>query len=435
MAFSARSLFTILFFHVLCVSIYASGSDGALNGQTIKEIRISGLKWTKRYIITRELTSKVGEPYVAGNAQRDYERLETLGLFSYHKVEAFAERDSVVIGIEVKETFPHLPTLAFRISDEDGVQAGAGFTSLNLKGQNIRFSGRFLLGGATNVEAAIEDPWFAGNHLSYRVEFYQRDRGNEVAKFDETSTELYTTVGSYLGERGRIGGRFSFQSVKSDTTGATISSTNRDNVPSIGFFVGYDNRNLWINTTRGWWNEIEVMRSGIFGWGDASFWKLTLDLRRYQPIVHNHTLALFSLTTLTTGTAGVDYAPWQFYGLGGWNTIRGSDLSSRVGKNQMINTLEYRWTFFEPYVLTFFGKFTAFIGLQAVVFADLGHAWNEKDEFKLDNFLDGYGFGINILTPFSGMARVHLAWNEAGKSIRVGIRGREKALTQRQRVR
>jgi len=182
-AFSARSLFTILFFHVLCVSIYASGSDGALNGQTIKEIRISGLKWTKKYIITRELTSKVGEPYVAGNAQRDYERLETLGLFSYHKVEAFAERDSVVIGIEVKETFPHLPTLAFRISDEDGVQAGAGFTSLNLKGQNIRFSGRFLLGGATNVEAAIEDPWFAGNHLSYRVEFYQREQTNTTDYF------------------------------------------------------------------------------------------------------------------------------------------------------------------------------------------------------------------------------------------------------------
>ena len=174
---------------------------------------------------------------------------------------------------------------------------------------------------------------------------------------------------------------FDYQSIRDDDslyTGKTLSGDNRDNVPSLGFYLGYDTRDYWTNTTSGWLNEIELKKNGIFGWGDSDFWRLTLDVRRYQPLAKQHTLAIFSLTTLTTGNPRKQIAPWQYYGIGGWNSIRGRDLSSRIGKSQIINTLEYRWTFLPLTPVTLIKGFTVPFGLQLALFGDAGHAWNER---------------------------------------------------------
>ena len=42
-----------------------------LYGKTLKEIRISALRYTKREIIIRELASRLGEPYLRENAEKD----------------------------------------------------------------------------------------------------------------------------------------------------------------------------------------------------------------------------------------------------------------------------------------------------------------------------------------------------------------------------
>jgi len=44
----------------------------------------------------------------------------------------------------------------------------------------------------------------------------------------------------------------------------------------------------------------------------------------------------------------VEVAPWENFGIGGTNTIRGWDFAARKGKNQMLNTIEYRYTLLEP---------------------------------------------------------------------------------------
>ena len=276
----------------------------------------------------------------------------------------------------------------------------------------------------------LNDPWFAGDHISYDIHFFQRDRKNELDDFNELSSEITGKIGAYLGEHGRVGGRIGFLSLGSDTDGTTLSDDNRDNIPSLGAYLGYDDRDLVTNPHRGWWSEVDVSKSA----GDADFWTFIVDVRRYQPIVKRHTLALFSLLTLQTGDVGTDIPVYLDFHIGGTNTIRGWDLDGRFGKNQFINTVGYRYNLVEPRPFEVFGT-QLHLGLQLSAFGDFGHAWDESNEFKLENFIEGYGFGVRLLVPFVEMIRMDFGWGEPGGGMRFHFGLFEKPVMQRFRVR
>ncbi len=425
-------------FHPILGMGTATGQDTVLPtdveqlyGKRLKEIRLSALRYTQRDIIIRELASRLGEPYLKENAEKDLKRLDRLGIFSDITIEAIEDGDEVVLAIEVKETLPYLPTISLEVNDENGLSIGPGFKSINLLGRDISFSASARFGGATNIGTTLENPWFAGNHRSYRLEFDQRDRRNELDNFAEISTEINLRLGSWVGEHGRIGGHFNFLSLGSDTAGTTLSTSNRDNTPSLAFFIGYDSRDFWTSPHQGWWNEVEVSQNGGFLGGDGDFLRVHFDVRRFQPLADRHTLALFSLTTLQTGAVGVEIPIYQDFHLGGTNSIRGWELGSTSGKNQFINTIEYRYDLMVPKAWSVFGVHF-YTGLQIALFGDLGIAWEDSQG---NRWLDGYGFGLRLLLPFVDVIRVDFAFGEPGKGLNSQIGIGSKAIKQRGRIR
>lgn len=417
-----------------CVSVQAAPAQESVPfGRTVKEIRISGLKKTKRFVIVRELATKTGEPYTRENAEQDPKRLDQLGMFSQIDIHPTIEGEDVVLQITLRETSPLLPILSLDVSDENGLSIGPGFKALNLKGEAIRLSTSARFGGSTQVSTTIENPWFAGNHASYEFQFQYRDRPNGFEDFQEQSLELELDVGSYVQDNGRIGGRIGFLSLGSDIPGITLSPDNRDSIPTLALYLGYDSRNFWSDPTEGWWNEFEISKSGgIFG--ESDFWTLTFDIRRFQPLVDRHTIALFSLATYRTGAIGDEIPGYLNFHLGGTNTIRGWDLDSSQGKNQFINTAEYRYTLLKRRPLGFKGL-TFYAGLQLALFADFGIAWDDSAEFRGDNFIDGYGFGIRILIPFVDMLRFEFAFGQPDRGLGSNIGILEKSVKQRERIR
>ena len=402
-------------------------------GKIIKEIRITGLIHTKKYIISRELASKTGQPFRRENLEKDRKRLVGLGIFSNVTVDALEQEDGIVLTIKVREISPYLPIASFKIDDENGFALKAGIKSLNLFGRGIFFSASAAFGEASTYVFKIRNPWFAGKRMSYKIDIFHRIRDNELDDFKEVGYELFSTLASLVGKRTRMGVRFSFQYIQSDTPGKTLSADNTDNAVSLGYFIGFDSLDLKWDPHRGWWNEIEIIRSGLFGLLDSNFWRLNLDLRRYIPVAPRHTLALFSLTTLTSGTVGKEIAPWQDFSIGGTNSVRGWELGSKTGKNQFLNTVEYRYSLMKPKGFSFLG-FRLPIGLQIAVFADLGSAWNRKDEFN-KNLIAGFGLGLRFISPTTGMARVDFGFGQGGFSVRIHLGSYEKPVKQRDRVR
>jgi len=416
---------------------YASENPPDPYGKAIKEIQLVGLKRTKEYVVNRELLSKVGEPCLQEKLNREHQNLELLDIYSQIEIKPFLEQDSVIIVYHFVETFPFLPSISLKISDENGLSAGGGLKSSNLLGRDIFFSGRVVAGGELEVEVIFENPWIAGNHLGYGFEYYHRSRDNLVADFNETADEFYLKIGSYLGSKGRIGGSLEFLNIRSNKDGVTLSPDNSDKVSRIGAYLGYDSRDSFSNTRQGWWNEIAYAREIRLLENSSNFNQLDLDIRRYQPIPlwNRHTLALFSLTTLRSGTVGKDVASWQLFGLGGTNTIRGWEFAARSGKNQFINTAEYRLTAYRPRLLQLPFGIDYRGGLQFAVFGDVGIVWNEAHEFMDKNFIAGGGLGIRFLLPIFGMARMDFGWGQGGKGVFLHLGMFEKPVMTRRRVR
>ena len=91
--------------------------------------------------------------------------------------------------------------------------------------------------------------------------------------------------------------------------------------------LGYDSRDRWSDPHTGWLNEVEIRRTGGPLQGDGDFWTGHVDLRRFQPLRHGHTLASAILLSLQSGQVGIDLPEYMDYHLGGSNTIRGYDVT------------------------------------------------------------------------------------------------------------
>ena len=407
-------------------------AQSVLYGKPVKEITIVGAKHTKEYVIRRELVSRVGRPYLEANAKLDIEKLMRLGIFSSVEVHGKASGDGGILTIYVVETFPILPVVSVAISDENGFSIGGGVKMLNLGGNATYLSAIARFGGTKTLQFAMENPWVAGNHLSYNTHFNHLERKNKIFGFYVVSDEAYLEIQSYVKKNGRIGGRIMFETVQSDVAGKTLTADDHDNVASLGTYAIYDTRNEWSHPTRGWLNEIAVWRDGLFG-TDSDFWRLIVDLRRYNYFGARSTLGVFSMVTMTTGTVGTDIADWQQFGIGGANTIRGCDLGAEIGKNQFINTVEYRRTLLAQQGISIFGLNLP-LGLQGTVFGDFGAAWSEEEEFG-DSFIFGYGVGFRFILPYIDAARIEFAAGQKGEGIKVLLTTGEKADRARWRIR
>jgi outer membrane protein insertion porin family len=404
-------------------------------GRIVAELEFSGLNRTREYIVTRELVTKVGEPCLRENLLKDQENLHQLDIFSNITVTTEDGPDGIIVRYEFVELLVLLPSLGLKFSDETGVSAGAGVKIPNLMGKATYLSARFLLGGYTELELVLDNPWVWGNRWGYKLEYYHREKDNLVADFFETSDEFYLTTGPNVGRYGRVGGIISFLSIRSDRDGVTLAPNNHDLASRLGLYVGFDNLDAFVGTTEGWYTEI-VSTNAIEIFENSSHYRqIDLDLRRYQSLADRHSVGAFSLTTVRSGTVGETLASWEQFGIGGTNTVRGWDFAARKGKNQMINTLEYRYMLLKPqgWDLPLGIKYRG--GLSLAAFADYGIGWDEGHEFAAANFLDGYGFGLRLLLPIVQVARFDVAWGDRGQSVFFHLGSFEKATMQRRRVR
>lgn len=404
----------------------AIAGDGASDfseyeGKPIGSVIILGHKTTRDYVIWREIESREGRSFSEKTLNADVQRLDNLDIFSSIRVDVQpSETDQEVdVSVNLREVPPVVPYPSYEITDENGFSIGPAVKAVNMFGRDIYVAGFALFGGKTTFLTTVNHPWIAGDHISLDLRMARIQREVTVDDFEETSLEFTPWVGMYLGRHGRIKAGFSYFRMQSNVNGITLSPSNTDNLFRAGFGVGYDSRNSWGNPQQGWLNEIEVIKTGGVLPGEGNFTTLNVDLRRFQriPSTTRHSLALGTLLTLQSGTVGESLPPYLDYHLGGANSIRGyvfEDLGEELfGKNQLLSTVEYRWLLIEPREFTLFGL-SADLGLQGALFADNGLAWNDKDEFSLNDSKTGFGAGLRILMPAIEMSRLDVAFSQDG---------------------
>jgi outer membrane translocation and assembly module TamA len=87
----------------------------------------------------------------------------------------------------------------------------------------------------------------------------------------------------------------------------------------------------------------------------------------------------------------------------------------------------------KPEIFNYFGV-TTYLGLQLAVFGDAGTAWSSQDEFS-GSFIGGAGFGVRLILPSVGLARLDFAFGQKGGGVQIHLGAYEKPVLQRKRVR
>jgi outer membrane protein insertion porin family len=402
----------------------------------ITRITISGNKTTKEYVIRREIVARVGELLDPSALHESIVNLENLDIFSSVEVQPTDDGDGVALEVVVREMPWLIPYIKFKYADETGWSVGPTVSALNFLGRDISLSAYVLFGGTETGALDATYPWIAGNHLSFDLTVKDLTRDDELNEFREHSYELTPWVGVYLGKHGRLKGTISWFQMHSDSTGRTLVSDGGDNLVSVRGSIGYDTRDSWADPHEGWQNELEIGKTGGGLPGDGDSWRLIFDVRRFQPIADGQTLSISGLTSLNTGTVGVEYPSYLMYRMGGANSIRGynvEELGKTVfGQNQIILSLEYQMLImpFKEYLVW---KWAFRVALQAAAFADWGTAWNQSASIR-DPAKAGIGIGLRPLLPGVGMLRLDFAMGEGGDFIfNFGIS--RKFDSQRERIR
>jgi outer membrane protein insertion porin family len=409
----------------------------AFENRPVTEIRLTGYKVTREYVITREIRTRVGEPLHAATLIADVQRLENLSVFAQIGVVAEADGAGVRLLFRFKEMPAFIPLAGASYTEQDGFSAGPKLSALNLSGRDISLSARAYFGSTKQVAASLSWPWIGGNHVSFDFRGARLSRTDTLNEFKETSYEFTPSVGTYLGEHGRLAGKFSLFRMSSDVAGKTLSPDNHDVLPRLGASLGWDTRDSWNYPRHGWLNELEVWRTGGPLGGDADFWSMNLDLRRWVPTAKRQRLSLSSLLSLQSGTVGEDLPVYLIYRMGGANSIRGytiDDLGRQLyGKNQLIGTAEYSFNLL-PLRRWDIWKFPLRLGLEFALFADTGIAWSEPRDFALKRARAGAGGGLRLLVPGSEMVRFDVGWSEEG-GFQFHFASGSKAAAQRLRLR
>jgi outer membrane protein insertion porin family len=407
------------------------GGSDVPNGSLVEQILVTGLNRVQEAVVLRQMKSQVGGMYSDSNVDKDREQLDRMGVFSRIIIETHPGANGVILQVDLKETSPYLVFPAIGVTAEQGITAGVGLKSTNFLRSGANLSSAVRFGGATEFEIIVASPWKPRKSWWWKSEYFLRDRFNPLDDFQEFSNELNVDIGRQVNDRLRVSGSFRFLSVKSDVSGITLSPTNRDVIPGLGVVAEYDSRDSRTNAKRGWWNSVDATKNGIAG--DGNYWTFNFDVRRYQLLSGRHDLAMFSLLTLQTGTVGTDIPIHEDFHIGGTNTLRGWDIDARHGKDQWLNTLEYRYELFKVHDYSIKG-FNFYSGIQLAVFADAGSAWNVKEELT-NNFIGGAGFGIRWIIPYVDFVRLDFGFGQSNKGVIAHFGILEKAVYERRRVR
>lgn len=418
-----------------------SGSAGAQSyfafplpyGKIVREIRIRGLVETPESTVIRLLESKVGEPYTEETEDHDRRYLDRLGLFAAVQADPVVVGDEVFLTLSIRELPNFVPFPKLTISDTNGTSGGMGVRMANLLGRTLSLSGSFRLGGATHADVSLETPWRPPGEQSYGVHYDYRDRRDKHDIHRENSHELELRLGVNLHSDWMLSARGGYLSFGSDTPGITLSPTNRDHTPHLGAVLEYDHLDSASVPRNGWRGIFDVTQNGGFLGGDGDFVTAQFDLRRYQSLAHRHGLVLFTFASLQSGRVGGDLPVYRDFHIGGTNTVRGWESGARQGKNQFINTVEYRYDLLHPRLFRV-RKYSLYYGLQLAAFADLGTAWNEGGDFTR-NVIAGGGVGIRFLVPFLDVIRLDFGFGQAGAGIQPHLHIHEKAHYTRKRIR
>jgi len=417
----------------------------------VAEIKLEKLHKTKRYVILREVQTKVGDYFNRNRWRDDIQRIYNLDLF-----EEVIPRDDLIGAGQIRLT------LSLPEKRTGSVSVGAGYsnrqqligrgeiTETNFRGSGETVNLLLEAGGAANkssVELGFNEPWLDKHHTDLNVQVYDKviyrfanslTNANVVAT-DVGTSDVYNeqrigstiTLSRPLPRRYRIALTARGESVTTDPIalgGVNASILQNGPIYSLGISGVHDTRDQPLDPVMGGYQTVSFqighanlsppvgstsqLIPGVFG--SHNFGKVSAEERQFFSLQGprkklTDEKSLIAFRTLLGGTVGTMPFFEQFF-VGGADTLRGYREDRFWGKYMLLSSVELR----QPLAR----------GLKGVLFLDVGDAWGGPysnvsiEGFDQSGFHPhaGVGLGIRVRTPLGPIRLDYGIGDEGGQT-------------------
>ncbi len=432
-------------------------SDGVLEVPLIvarvASLKIVGLHKTHKYVVTREMQTKVGGYFNQKFLRDDQRALLDLGIFKSVIPSAYQMGPGQIgITLTIEERRTGSITGGLGYSATGGIVGYAEALDSNFRGTDEKLSLRASTGGIANrgsVELGFTEPYLDSHHTSLSVQLYDRTEyrfSNSLSNFNSSAS---TYGGSYYYNEQRAGGTITLGRPYGRHVNASVFlraenvTTDLLNLPlqdlqiiqdgpiyAVGGALRHDTRDYYLNPASGGYQElalelghanlkapINIPGISVPGtYGSATFLKLSLEAREYYSLsgrrpVNDPTKdeTILALRAVLGGSTGTLPFAEQFF-VGGGDTLRGYRDSRFWGKYEFLSSIELR----QPLAPKFTG----------VLFTDIGDAWGGPySSVNINRFQQSgfhlhvaVGVGVLVVTPIGALRLDYGVGDEGGRA-------------------
>lgn len=378
--------------------IFPVGGDSIIIIYTLKEgkkskiddIKVEGLKRTRKKIVLREVEIKSGEYFNIEKIINSISNIYSTGLFSNVEYKIIPQKDSnyVTLLFSLNERKERAFDMGVGYSSEGDFQTRLSFSHLNIFGngqrffletnvlQNLKFTRHF------EANATYLEPFLFGHRLPLSLAlFYYKDRDEEIMR-KGLESQIKKNITRFFD----ISTKITLQQVKGKRDKYSTY------LNSLSLFFIFDDRNDLIDPDRGIFFLFSPSQSGWILGGDADIRKILFDLSFFNPV------RIFLIASRIRGGAVLSYGRTEEvpvsekFLMGGEGSVRGvgrfsigeTDPRGIKSGNYFLNiNLELRF------------KYLPF-KLYPVIFFDSGILKNNPEDINFKSFVNTGGLGLRV---------------------------------------
>jgi len=392
-----------------------------ISEKLLTEVRITGNKMTKPYVITREMVSKLGQPIKSETLKEDIRRIYNLNYFSAVEPRFYEgpTLNSQILELDITEKRNGTFTFGGGYGAVSGFNVFTNFSWENFlgMGQLVAFNGEF--GRASTYRFNYSNPWMWDERKSFALQLWSRNGGTEgfnplagntgLNFRNEISNGVLFGFGFPGSYQLRTQHNFKFENVE-------LTDLNRKyTIQSYNVIVSNDTRDFFANPRSGAYQSVSVDKAFPMTLSSIDYTRLDLDLRNFNEVLKDQVFATRALYgVLLSGQIGdEDLFAREYYRVGGTNSVRGYDDFSpfAFGEQQFVLNMEYRFIMDNNFQWLFFldaGYANKFVDDQDPTIL------RQTDILDFSKYRVGKGVGLRLTIPMLGAIRLDLGIDDRG---------------------
>lgn len=393
----------------------------------VSNVIIAGNELTQDFIIEREMSLKPGSLLTREAVAYDINRIYSLQLFNKVDIRVIPDSTTAILIVLVSERwyFYPFPILGIRDHTWEHVYYGAGVVHTNFLGRKELVNIQGALGYDPYLSVQYTNPVIDAEHnLYFSTRFAYSLLKNQsldslmnVPNFDQRLEDAQVTLGKRfsLFSTATTTLEYTHLSVTDNRAGRTLSPNGTDQYFALHVLYTYDTRDLSEYSSRGTLAKLGISKYGIDN-QYVDYQRYSLDFRRYIPLYLNST---FAFRIFASAVQGGDIPSYGHVYFGYGDRIRGRFWTITEGDDIIGAKSELRLPLIGPsYVRIDEIPIEQFrdvrYALYASLFGDAGSVWYRSQPVALNNFLSGFGVGLNFLLSYSFVARTEYAFGGPG---------------------